>query len=200
MSDRAAGITYGEHGRRDVVNDDRPGTDNGVVADSDSRHDNHVSAKPDIIANGDGQRVFEPSVTLLDIERVSGGVESAVGSNKHVVAKRDPCLVEYYEVGVCEEVLTHFDIEAIVAEEGLQDVYFFPCFPKNSAYESVTLVELSGPQLIIIVAQIVALVKDFEQRLIVGGIIKVARHHLLDFTLQLGVHEYVVYSSVIIIS
>ena len=80
-----------------------------------------MSADPYVVSYSDWACIFESFVALGCFERVSGGVESAVGGDEYVVAEGYFCTIEDNEVEVGIEVFANFDVEAVVAVEWLFD-------------------------------------------------------------------------------
>ena len=128
----SGGVAGDERIRRHVADDDRTCRDDGVLPDGDAADDRNAPADPDIVFNGDRKRVFLAGDTVLDVERMTGGVDADVRRDPHVVADAHVIAVKDDEVVVREKVLAHFDVETVVALERRQDVALLADLAENS--------------------------------------------------------------------
>ena len=84
-------------------------------------HYMYACANPYIIAHRDGVGVLQSLIAAVGINRVTSGVETTVGSNKHIIAKSDFGTVQNDGIMIGKEVLSYFDIIAIIAPEWCQN-------------------------------------------------------------------------------
>ena len=71
-------------------------------------------ADPHIISDRDGICIFQPLISALKVYRVPRRIKTAIRRDKHVIAKRLFCRIEYDGIVVCEKVLANFDVVSIV--------------------------------------------------------------------------------------
>ena len=117
---------------------------------------------------------------------MSGGVEGAIRTYKHIVDEAHLCFVENHQIRVGKEVLPYFNIESVVAQKRADDFEVFACFVFFFAHQAGSLLVVGGAELVVVVAAVVHLVEDMEQGLVGGGIIHIARHHFFYFDACFG--------------
>lgn len=120
-TDDSARVANGQGVDWNVLGYYTSGTDDTVVSDGDTGQYADKGTYPYIVAYMNGLGIFQSLIPLLHIQGMACCIESAVGSNKHVVAKGDGRSVQDDAVHIAIEVFTHADIIAIVAIEGLLD-------------------------------------------------------------------------------
>ena len=116
-----ARITDGDYVIRNVLVHDAAGSDDNVTPDCDAGHDLDAGAEPDIITDFDRPCVFKPGIASREINRMTCGVEAAVGCNKYVIPECYPCSVQYCDIKVGEEIVADFNVISIVTVERRAD-------------------------------------------------------------------------------
>ena len=109
------------------------------------------------MAHGDGACIFQPFVALDRVERMSRGVERAVGGDEHVVAECHRGFVEYDKVEVGEEILPGGDIVAIVAVERLFDCNITFDFSEDVVQQFGASLDIRRTQVVVVPAFFLAL-------------------------------------------
>ena len=87
--DDSGGIAGGDGVGRDGEGDDRTGTDGAVIADGDTGKDGHITAYPDVIADGDGFSPFASCGPFGRVGAVTSGVDMYARADETVVADSD---------------------------------------------------------------------------------------------------------------
>ena len=123
-----AWISGSQYAGWNVFCDHTSGTDDGTIADGDTGEDNGMSTDPDVISDLNGKRIFQSTVSLFDIERMTGGIESAIWRDKNVIAERDGSIVQDHAIVIGVKVVSDFDIISESAKEGWFDIKFFGSF------------------------------------------------------------------------
>ena len=79
----------------------------------------HLNARtdPHIIAHGNRIGIFQALISTLRINRVSCRVETAVGRDKYIIAKRHFSSVKNNRVVIGKEVLADLDIVTVIASK-----------------------------------------------------------------------------------
>ena len=80
-----------------IFYDDTTGPNHAVVAYRHPGQYAYIAANPYVVAYRNWMCVFQAFVSFRCVQRMSGGVESAIWRDKHVVAKRDGSRVEIYD-------------------------------------------------------------------------------------------------------
>ena len=114
-----AGVAYCNSVRGNIFRYDASCTNCHVITDGHTRQDSHTTTNPHIIANGDWFCPLSTAVTLYGVSTMAGCVNAYIRADKAVVTNGDWGFVEYGEVEVGKEPLTHTNLLAIVAIEGL---------------------------------------------------------------------------------
>ena len=92
---------------------------------------------PHVIAYGNRQGIFQPPVSLLYIEGVTGCVKSAVGSNEHIVAELDFCLIQDNAIHVCIKIPANLYVIAVITKKRLLYQKTTSRLPKQFDYNIV---------------------------------------------------------------
>ena len=153
---------------RNVPIDDAAGADDAVVTDGHARQDDTVSADPNVAAHSNRIGIFEPLVALLIVDRVTGGIKSAVGSDEYIVAEGDFRSVEDDTVVVDIEVVARLDVIAIVTPERLLYPWIASCFGDDFPQQFLPLAGLGRSELVVGKTQILA-----DQPIMAEGLIVV---------------------------
>ncbi len=119
--DDAAWITYGYRTGRDVFCHYTSGSDHAVVTYGHSRQYRDRCSDPYVVADGYRPGIFQTFVSFNRVNRMTGGVESAVRGYEDIVAECHLGSVKDDEVEIGVEVFAYTYVVAIVAEEGLFD-------------------------------------------------------------------------------
>ena len=101
-ADHARRVSHGHRVGRDVARHDGSGADDRTVADGDARADDHPSAQPAVVADGDRTARFESSAALCRVERMQGGEQLHFGPYERVAADADRRQVEEHAVEIDE--------------------------------------------------------------------------------------------------
>src|SRR5476649_1073879 len=88
-----------------------------VITEGDTRQYADACANPDVIANSDGQCVFQPLIAAFMVHRMTGGIEADIGRNKDIVAEGDFGAVQDHQIDVGVKVLTDFNVKTVIAVE-----------------------------------------------------------------------------------
>ena len=95
-------FSHGHRVGRDVARHDGSGADDRTVADGDARADDHPSAQPAVVADGDRTARFESCAALCRVERMQGGEQLHFGPYERVAADADRRQVEEHAVEIDE--------------------------------------------------------------------------------------------------
>ena len=113
----AGGIADDGDAGWDVVSDNAPCTDDGIVANGDAGEDDSASTNPDISADADGETEFEVGATGFGVARVIGCIDLYGGTDLGAVADFDAVDVEQDAVKVEKNTGAEVNVVAVVAEE-----------------------------------------------------------------------------------
>ena len=119
VANHPAGVSYSQRVGGNVLCHHAAGTNYAIIANRYARQHAYLSPNPYVVANGDGLGIFKALVAQVDIEGMSGRVETAIGRNEHIVAKGYRCSVENDAVDVAEKVFADMNVVTIVAIERL---------------------------------------------------------------------------------
>ena len=180
-ADNPAGVAGCQDTLGDVVDDDGPAADDGARPDGHTRHHAHHPADPDIIADSNGKRILQfPSPKVL-VQRMSRRIETALRGYEHVVAESDLRLVQDDAVRVNKNIVPHFDIRPVVAEEGRIHDEVFPDFADEFAKESVPSFQIRNSQCVVILAHFLR-PEQFPQEFSIRSVIQTPGHHFVADT------------------
>ena len=118
------------------------------------------------------------TVAAFRVERVACGVESAAGSDKHVVAKSHFGTVENHATHVGKEIVANMDIVTIVAEERRLDDAIAAHSPQQASEQFAAFLLHRGARGIEVVAQFLACRPFGYQFRVIVGIIQCPRFHV----------------------
>ena len=113
-----AGIAGGHHARGNVAVDHAAGADHAAAADRHARQNADAGTDPDVVADRYRPRIFQPPAAQSGVKRMPGGIESAVRTDKNVVAENDFCPVKYNAIMVGVKVFADFNVSAVIAPKG----------------------------------------------------------------------------------
>lgn len=150
-------------------------TDNAIVTDGHSGQDTDMRTYPHVVADGNRPCIFQPAVPLLYIERMAGCIKATVGSDEHIVAKRDLGFVQHDTIHVGIEILANLDVITVIAIEGLLYQEIASRLPKQPNDKFLPALAFRGQQVVILVAQILAPLPFRNQFLIIVRIIQFAQ-------------------------
>ncbi len=183
-----ARISDGNDACGDVAGHDAARPDDAPFADGNARADGDVACNPAVIPDGDGLRVFvvcKCSVGLLEYvaflpaERMQGSVDGDIRAEKDVLADGDRCAVENGEVEVCVGVFADLRIHAVVEENWALQVHARLALYKQFVQDAFALV-VRLVEVVVLAAQgMRGLAQSYEFS--VGGVVRLAREHLLFF-------------------
>ena len=108
-----AGVAYCNGIRGNIFRHYATCTDGHIVTDSNTWQDGHTTTNPHIIANADWFCPLSTAVTLYGVSTMAGCVDAYIRAYKTVIADGDWGFVEYDEVEVSKEPLTHTNLLAI---------------------------------------------------------------------------------------
>lgn len=97
--------------------DDAAAADHDITAYGNSGHHLNARTDPHIIAHGNRIGIFQALISTLRIYRVSCRVETAVGRDKYIIAKRHFSSVKNNRVVISKEVLADLDIVTVIASK-----------------------------------------------------------------------------------
>ena len=73
-----AWITGGNDIGRNILCDDASGTDNGITTNGDTWKNGDITAHPDVIANSNRKRLFQPKIAFFGDGSMNGCIHAAV--------------------------------------------------------------------------------------------------------------------------
>ena len=111
----AAGISKGQHAFRDVLCHDAPRADHGIASNGDAGKNFGSGTDPDIVPDDNGAGVLNAEIAQGDLQRMPGGIESAIRRKEDIFAEFYLCSVKDYQIVIGKEVLSDFNIVSIVA-------------------------------------------------------------------------------------
>ena len=115
--ENTAGVPGGDGVGRNISGDDASGSNDTVVSDGHSGKNGRTGADPDVAADRDRHGDFQSRLALFRINRMLGGGETAVRSNKHMVAERNLDAVGYNQIVIRIEVVADKDVVSVIAPE-----------------------------------------------------------------------------------
>ena len=138
---------------------------------------------PYIVADMNGFGIFQSLVPLLHIQGMTCCIESAVGSNKHVVAKGNGRSVQDDAVHIAVEVFTQVDVIAVVTIERLFDEKVLSGLSQQFTKQLLPFFDTGWQQLVIAKAEVLALCSFCNQFSIIVGIVELAEQTFFLFCL-----------------
>ena len=120
-ADGTARVAHGYYIIGDVFYDHRATANDNIRTNLHAWHHMYTCSNPHIIAHCDGVGILQALIAAVGINRMTCCVKTAVGSDKHIIAKSDFGTIQNDGIVVGEEILTYFDIIAIIAPERCQN-------------------------------------------------------------------------------
>lgn len=154
------------------MGDDRTGTDGYIAPDSYTRAYRNIAAYPYIVAYMDGLGIFQSSVALLHVERMTCRIEGTARSYEDIITEGNLCLVEDDAIGIGEEMVANFYVIAIVAEERCHDNEAVAGLPEEFLQPAEPLLTVVWRYLVYLEAFLFTTVEFFEHLRVMVGIIE----------------------------
>jgi hypothetical protein len=121
----SAGVSDGEHIRRQVAHDNAAGTYDSVVADAYARADDTRSAEPNIVTDSYGFRSLESAASRMRIERMERGIDVNPRPDLGVIADANGIAIQEDATVIDETPVPNVDVPPVVATERRLDLRRF---------------------------------------------------------------------------
>lgn len=120
------GVSDRDAARRDIAHDHRSSPDHASVSYRNAGADDSPGADPHIVADGNGQHIFERRTALFGINGMLRRVDQDA-RRKHDVAA-DPHLrpVEDHAIEIDEDMIAEMDVVSVIALERRHDQHALP--------------------------------------------------------------------------
>ena len=109
-----------------------------------------MAAHPDWLGD------LQTGISLLGIQRMTGGIETALGRNKHIVAKGDLPGIHKNAVIVGKKMVAHLNIPTKAAENIGLYIGILTHFSENFADQFLPPLHITGAGVVIFIAKVCA--------------------------------------------
>lgn len=194
MSEDLGGITCYNHIGGDIFGDDRPGADDGVVANRNTGKDVDTGAYPHIVSYGDGFRENQPGFPLLRVQRVSRRVEVTPRSDEDIVPELDGRAIQDGKAVIGKASLPEVDVIPVVTPERGIDDRAFSNIPEQFLKDFPLGGEIHWRKLIVPVTQVFGAPYLIQEIRFGSGVIKFTGISFFLFRLHVPSYKWVVQS------
>ena len=136
---------------------------------------------PDVVFYINGFVALQTLIALLDIKGVNGGIKTAIGPYKDVVAENDGGAVEHDASLVDKDVIAKRNIAPVIDHKGREDGAITPNAPQKSTQERIALIGFGGMQMIVLITQVLGLIDQAAKFGICGRIVPMPAQGFFSF-------------------
>ena len=135
---------------RDIFRYDATCADDSAFANRHTWQHRNAAANPDVVADGNGMRIFQTLISSFCIQRMASRVETYVGRYEYVAANADLGAIQNYQIDIGIEVFSQLDVIAVIAMKGRFDEDVLPCLAQQRFQN--TLFALKVPRIKVVIS------------------------------------------------
>ena len=114
----AAGVSDSHHACGDILGDNAPGSDNGIITDGNTGQDDSARPDPDIAADMNVDIILQALPAQMRLHRMAGSRDGHIGADHHTFAHIDMAVIHKGEVII--RIHVSAEMHVLSAEIGMQ--------------------------------------------------------------------------------